>query len=400
MSTGLFEIDNRQRYDNIQGATFADALMLGGDQASVVIPGSKLTINLDGLRSLMEKSFHVTVSQFMAMSGSQQNQLINRIRRRVEQTFRREYPEEWAKLCKQSSTEKDAADKEYLIRTRTALHNSLRTWADGPLTLQRPSGSSYHHLLEYDLRVHVPGNPTMVDIAAKYGEPERVVVENDWSRAMAGKDIGGEVRMPWPHVCWEFRISGVRVLCFVRTEVDQPCMFCVYGRDDNWVADDYVYLLDDASNMLAKHAHTITDIDGGPLDRHEFPRVNAMVWSQVRAACILLDVQAACRERVVVSPKLVRQRQSQGKPAPREYEIVRLARKARSHVARSTGGGAAGARAPQRGHLRRGTWVHYDDVDSGDVKYVSDGGFWKSKTWRRWHWAGDLSNMIEREYRL
>jgi len=44
--------------------------------------------------------------------------------------------------------------------------------------------------------------------------------------------------------------------------------------------------------------------------------------------------------------------------------------------------------------------VHYDDQDSGQVQYTNDGGFIVSKTWRRWHFAGDPKNIIHKEYRL
>lgn len=271
------------------------------------------------------------------------------------------------------------------IEERTRLHLDLREWSRGDLRLEHPQGSSFHHLIEYEDRVAPGQYRSHLD---QRGYPQIFVVERDWARAFAGYDLSdGEAPLPFPDCLFEFRISGVRVLAMY----NEVSMFCVYGRGGVWVADDFYYFHDGVAKKQTNPAN----------DGYEFGRVAKLVRDNVRVACIMVDANVATREVRHASPVLVKKRAQEGRPSPRDHYVVDLKKPhygPSGRLARS--GGAVTERRPQRGHFRRGTWVHYDDVDSGQVKYVDDGGFWHSRTWRNWHFAGDRNNIIEKEYRL
>jgi hypothetical protein len=261
-------------------------------------------------------------------------------------------------------------------RERTQLHVDLRAWAAGPLTLEHPQGSSYHHMLSYDLSGGGTGFAT---------HPQIFVVERDWARAFAGYDLtDGECPLPFPECLFEFRISGVRVLAFY----DEERMVCVYGRGGAWVADDYCY--DFRSGRGVPHDKMV--------DATEFPRVARLVMDNVRVACIMIDAEVAVTERVPASQALVQRRVREGRAPPRNHYVVDLKRRVRHEASKHDH--APSGRAAMRGHFRRGTWVHYEDPDSGRVQYADAGGFWHSRTWRPWHFAGDPNNVIDKEYRL
>jgi hypothetical protein len=113
----------------------------------------------------------------------------------------------------------------------------------------------------------------------------------------------------------------------------------------------------------------------------------------------MLDAQVANCELTVASNKLRKKRLLARKTPPRDHYVVNLIRQSRRYVPQ-TATPSGLPRAPQRGHWRKGTWVHFDDQDSGQVQYVNDGGFIVSKTWRRWHFAGDPRNILHKEYKV
>jgi hypothetical protein len=377
----------------IPGATLMDALLIGRDHDEVAIPGTGgMVVRLDGLRELLKKQHNLTPEQFAALSPGQANHIVRTMARDIKREYKRTYPD------KLKGAPAQDADEEVRQKARNVLHHELRPWAAGPLTLQKPQGSSYHHLIAYDTKgIH---RRKITDIHKEHGgEPELLVVENDWAKALAGKDDElGEVLMPFPFAVWEFRITDVRVLFFVRVDekAGSLAIYATYGKHGDWVSDDYIWYSDGTGRIAGT---PITQLK--LKEYHGFERVIKFCWMQVRAACILMDVGATRRELVVASRRLVERQLSSGKQPPRDYQVVRIFNdraKVKYAKGRTTANGQS--RSPQGGHLRRGTWVHYDDQDSGDVQYVNDGGFVVSKSWRKWHWAGDLTRMIEREYRL
>jgi hypothetical protein len=285
------------------------------------------------------------------------------------------------------------------VERRNALHARLRrTWLDPDheLAHERPRGSSLHYLLDYD-REHTRGAfakdfPT--------DDCQVVLVEHDWTVP----PVEGEWRLPFSLVCWEFRIDGVRVLAFTDVEGgtgDDALMYLVYGADDAWVIDDAVYDISHECTTLPPARFHNARHNGNGGQSVEFRRVASYVFDRIRAVCIMLDARVAGHETVQASEALGQRRAREGRAPLRDYYVVRLfGTEHRSYAQRPrVAGKMTETRAPQRGHWRRGTWVHYDDPDSGEVQYPNDGGFIVSKTWRRWHFAGDPNNIIHRELR-
>jgi hypothetical protein len=87
---------------------------------------------------------------------------------------------------------------EHASRERERVHREiLRPWALGPLIMERPQGSSLHHLLDYDLE-NTPGK--MADTIIRCDDTQDIVVENDWARVVPAH-IAGEWRLPFEHCC-------------------------------------------------------------------------------------------------------------------------------------------------------------------------------------------------------
>jgi hypothetical protein len=372
--------------------TMAQMMLTMKDHDTFLLPGTKVEVAADACKKVLLEMYKLTPESYAALPWKKQNRIYDEMMRTIKRCLRKKgVIEKKGTLC----VEDDEAQAE-----RTRLHAELRAWAIGDLRLEHPQGSSYHHLVDYDA-THGPApdgsNDTMRELTALYGEPEKFVVERDWARAFSGYDLSeGECPMPFEHCVFEFRISGVRVLAFTREEsgVGQ-LMYCVYGRGGVWVVDDYCYVVDGPSMRRETH-HPKYNID-----RCEFPRVNRLVWDNIRVAVIMVDADIAESTRREPGDGLNKKRQREGRPPLRNHYVIDLKRRHRpssnvsGHVARA---GVGGYR--QRGHFRRGNWFHYDNPESGKVVYVDDGGFFKSRTWRSWYFAGDPENVIEKEYRL
>lgn len=277
------------------------------------------------------------------------------------------------------------------MKRREDLHVSLRSWARGPLTMERPQSSSLHLLAEYDLEHCGDHVETAKSSMVHDQELQVIVVENDWGAVVPTMD--GEWHLPFRLTCWEFRISGVRVLAMVDvTNHEKSLMFLIYGRDGLWVVDDYNYRIVGGLGPGVPHRPSAGNA--------EFRGVVQKVHDCIRASCVMIDAQVASREVVHAPTKLKERRVREGRVTLRDHYVVRLLHTERRSYSNNTDRATSGPRALQRGHWRKGTWVHFDDQDSGKVQYVNDGGFIVSKTWRRWHFAGDPRNILHKEYRL
>lgn len=363
--------------------SLAAALLYGRDDDMVQLPGAAYQIRLGELRGILRNGGW-DPRRFAELNSGRQNAITHKIRRLIERTLREQHPDRWREMG-------GDLDEERAKERARVFHQILVPWSRGPLTMERPQSSSLHHLIEYDVK-HTAGGFARV---AKEDSLQSIVVENDWARALSSHPeiASGRVPMPFPSCAWEMRVSGVRVIALIVTDQqDRQEMILVYGAQRHWVLDDYSYDVTEG-RLVPRDIST----HGGPPVKFERPCVLAM--RQARAACVLLDLQAARAEQVRAPTKLVQRARAESRAVPRDHVVVRWTPRPDGgrRAARSAGGGP---RAPQRGHLRRGTWVHYDDPDSGSVQYANDGGFVVSKTWRRWHWAGDMNNMIDREYRL
>jgi hypothetical protein len=382
----------RDRVTDLASEVSLAMVLLGGkDGDSITFPGcTKVAVQLKGVKELLFNWKKLTPTEFAKLPPNVQNRLTLKLGRMIEDNFKKQFPDRFKEACDRVlSPEQYAAQKE-----RGRLHYQLLVpWSRGELRLEKPHGSSLHHLIAYDKGSTPVGSFSQHFVS---GDLQLMVVEHDWGRAVPPVQVGDEWLMPFPYSCWEFRISGIRVLTFVEIFNDEPVMLSVFGIEGHWICDDYLYRVSNGKlvSEVADRANNKCAI--------EFRRVAEMVYREIRACCIMLDASVGFCEKVPASPKLVERCKSEKKPAPRAYSVIRLFRKhTQRRVVRSNGAHVSvGARAPQRGHWRRGNYFHYDDPDSGQVQYINDGGFWVSKTWRKFYFAGDPNNIIEREYRL
>lgn len=355
------------------------ALKSGYKDDTIIMPDGQLT-TVDTASKVLEQEFGITVGEYAKLRVNEQNKIIRKIEHRI-----REIDARMSKDFVSTLNGRPGGQDE-----RTDLHERLIAWSRGTLTLERPQASSLHHLVNYDKTCG-----DRKSFLSNTDDMQNIIVEHEWARAMPPTMLG-EWRVPFAECCWEFRVSGVRVLAFTFAEdVEHLKMVMVYGKDRVWVSDDYIY---DLSNdglkgkpheLLARYGDTI-----------EFRRVAELIRANIRASCIMLEANNIVeRETREPSEALVAKARREGMSPPKKHQVIRLLNMERRSAYRShMGAGSSGTK--QGGHWRRGTWVHYDDQDSGKVQYMNDGGFVVSKTWRGWHFAGDPSRMIDKEYRL
>lgn len=378
--------------------TLQDALRLGKPEDTLIMPSSGTISTVFEVNTLLKKEFNITVAEFSALSERDKD----RITRKLERKLRNVMSEAQRASTKLNELRLDqlvgkglTPQQEADAEARTLLHETtLQVWSRGELTLEKPQASSLHHLVNYDAKAG--DRKSFLKDTVK---TQVIVIEHEWARAMP-PSVRGEWRLPFERCCWEFRISGVRVLVFTFAEdVENPTMVLVYGKGGQWVSDDYVYRL--GGDQCTGHVNSMFQrVHGSVKDAREFRRVVDLCWVNIRAACIMLEAPNVCEhEERRPSDQLVAKARRERVCEPRPYAVVRLMNMDRRRAYyRSAGGGSSGVR--QGGHWRRGTWVHYDDQDSGKVQYVNEGGFIVSKTWRSWHFAGDPDRLVEKEYRL
>lgn len=255
-----------------------------------------------------------------------------------------------------------------------AASETLARLTTQPLRLQRPSGSSKHHLLDYmNQRAKFPQVDDM-DIASY----QSFVVEHDWAAAFAGTPEfdGDEIPpLPFEKCCFEFLINDVRVLAFVgQRESGELYNFVSVGYRGHWFGDNREW----EDRRRLRPGAGVFGGSGSAIDRAISPFVRA----QIRAVCVMLDAEVAIREMRRVSEKLNRQRVRKGKTPLRDYHVVSLARRYRAEPRGSSCEDATHAR--RRCHWRRGHWRHYQD----------------HKTWIKWMLVGDPAlGFVEKSYR-
>lgn len=352
----------------------ADALMFGKDGDTLIMPDGQFSTVRNAKAMLMSKH-ELTIEQFRALKPKEQNKII------------KGYQRELRKLLSEVATiDQRRAWAEQAGELKTWLRD---VWSRGELKLEKPQASSLHHMINhYEERGGADDARRMRRQAA---DTQLIIIEHEWARALP-PSVSGEWRLPFREICWEFRISGVRVLAFTEAQDEEnPDMFMTYGKDGVWLTDDYDYTMS---------GDTLRGKKGAWSEGVEFKRVAHIVWANIRAACIMLDApNVAERQERQPSDVLVAKARCEGVTPPARYQVIRLMNlERRASVYRARGGGTTGIK--QGGHWRRGTWVHYDDPDSGEVQYANDGGFIVSKSWRRWHFAGDPNRMVDKEYRL
>jgi len=273
-------------------------------------------------------------------------------------------------------------------RSIPSLHaDALRRWAAGPMKLERPQGSSMHHLVAFH-REYYP------ERALSFDGFEDFVVEHDWHSAFADKSkdfLGGEWRLPYDECAFEFRISNVRVIAFFNQIGDDILCNCVaMGIHREW------HVMPSQFRVSADIVYPRAD----PGDRYDplWSRPFDYIVKQVRAVCIMLDARVAEAETRGVSRELREHRARQGRTAQNDYRVVSLVRRTSRPPALRAAFGETGRHV--KFHWRRGHWRHLQSR-GGQVPYIDAEGITRSKTWINWMPVGDPDlGFVEKEYRL
>jgi hypothetical protein len=260
--------------------------------------------------------------------------------------------------------------------------------ADG-LKLQRPQGSSYHHMQDF-LRsaTRTGGDDEWWD-----EDFQSFIVESDWARALAtgGGDEDGDFPLPYDYTCFEMRISGLRVLLLMGRDAGM----LVTGVNRRWYINaDVLGFVQGRLVVLEKqHSGGMLDDDMGLVDK-----MLDLVGSQVRAVCIALDERRVFEQVTVkAGVGLNKSRRARGLADVRDYHVVRLKPRAERVVPVE-----GYVRGPlMTWHKRRGHWRHYDLPSSGAEQYMDDDGALRSRTWIGWMFVGNMEGrFIDKEYRL
>lgn len=255
---------------------------------------------------------------------------------------------------------------------RYAVRDQMITLLEkNPKVLQRPNGSSKHHMTQYINEKFAKKED--VNEYLDFSNYQSFVVEHDWYAAFVGTpDFDGDEFPPLPFekCCFEFIINSVRVLAFVGTSEDGiGNSFLSVGYKGHWYG-------------MQSNWETGKLVPGsGVFDTFSNTNLIQFIRGQIRAVCIMLDAEVAVREVRRVSEKLNRARVRLGKTPLKDFHVVSLARKFRADLP-GTRGEAEHAR--KRCHWRRGHWRHYAD----------------HKTWIKWMLVGDPAlGFVEKEYR-
>jgi hypothetical protein len=386
----IYQAGKDRGVNNPGELSLSNVIKIFPDSEKIRLHNSKLIVTIGDIKALMKLWKNMTPDDFIALPVREQRAIEHRIKIKLEHEFKQRYPDEWKKACGGRIDESSSA----LERTR--IHKEiLRPWAlRGPLILEKPQASSLHHLREYctDHNKDLPKETTSDGLFNE--QLQSIVVENDWAKLVPPATTGDQWRTPYKYTCWEFRISGIRVLTFVEVREDYTIFTTVYGTCDHWIVDDYLFWIDNGSNITK-----ISLIEPRQENPVSFDRVYEKIAAEIRASCIMLDARMTEEEIVLPSPKLIERARKEKRRPPIQYRVVRLMKQHKTQrIARSVIGTGKGT--SQRGHWRRGNYFYYDDPDSGKEQIVNSGGFWISRTWRSWYFAGDPNNIIEKEYRL
>ena len=377
-----------------KNGTMATALMLGEDEDDVTMPDGTVT-TIRAIRDEL-KIMGLTAEKFSAMDDNKKDRLSNRVGKRIREKYPLSDPKVRARLHGMS-------------RSVQVLHDYLtKNWANAPLEMEPVRASWLKYLQEFDREASSGSKDLLVELGVDSGRDrlihskdlQSIVVENDWGAAVPPALVG-EWHTPFPECAWEFHLSGVRVVALTNEWDDGRIgMVCCYGMGGAWASDDYRY--SDIRDLSRRLVPTAMPFHGRGVGI-EFDRVALYAAKLIRSCCIMMDAEVAQFERVEGGAHREKHtgRVSRDSRPQRDHYVVRLIghQHRRYQTARSAGMGTSGPRSLQRGHWRQGCWMHFDDPDSGREQYVNDGGFVVSKTWRRWHFAGDPNNIIHKEYR-
>lgn len=239
----------------------------------------------------------------------------------------------------------------------------LDEWINRPSVLQHNDCSRLHKLIES--QTDGSGFSFLEDGATEPLDAKKqlevlstaksFVVTHDWALVFKDhldEEENTQFRLPFPHCCFEMRVSGLVVMALVSEAVspDAPINIRLYANVVNelWL------------NFVPTHR--------AKGDHFDF------MHRQVIGICIALEAEVATHE-------LNEKRIKNGKMPLKDYHVVSLARK---HSADATGNSEESARKV-RMHFRRGHWRHFE----------------KSKTWIKWMLVGDPKlGFIDKHYKF
>lgn len=251
---------------------------------------------------------------------------------------------------------------------------------------ERPQGTSLHHFLD-DLKEHEHVKNNLTTWEFFKNEFQSFVIEHNWSKAFEGvKDFdGGEIKLPFAYICFEFRINGIRLLIFLGES--EGCIegILASGINKRWYINPNKVIFDGKS--LA-HSPEL-EYDEGVLEYLK------QIGQQIRAVCIMLDAKVAVGEKRSQGEALQKKRAREGKAPLRDYHVVSLAKRFRGEHERGEPTGIH-----KRLHMRRGHWRHFK-TPGGEVQYYDEGGHTVSKTWINWMLVGSENlGFVDKHYRL
>jgi hypothetical protein len=260
----------------------------------------------------------------------------------------------------------------------------VQRWIErGNFKLEKPQGSSLHHLSEYS-RQH--GEGLLYKALAPGGwmhDIQDFVIDHNWASAFRGATEfdEGEFQFPYGKCAFEFRVDNMRVIFMYhdRNDLDHVDVAnLVIGCDDIWVLAPYMLNIKDQVLIQTEHP----DAEDIKLQPAKMMPLYKLIFDQVRACCIMLDAKVAVKETIRAPERLNVKRERLGRTKLRDYHIVVLRRtRAAPHDFDVT----HGERASPRLHFRRGHWRH----------------FASHRTWINWQLIGNPDlGFVDKHYKL
>lgn len=274
--------------------------------------------------------------------------------------------------------------------------SELLRWANGDLKIESPKGSSLHHLLRFRNEVRKKKGKPYNSSTLFLDQWHDFVVEQDWASVFPTDlaDKNASWKLPFEKTVMEFRIQGVRVLTFLQQDDSSEKIICelmALGIEKIWYSAPLRWEID-SGQVTCQSSKVSSEFDEEEL---AFNRVFDLICLQARSIAIMLDAEVVTRDAVEPSTGLVKKAKKEGKPAPERYHVISLKARFRSqHSGNETG------RHLEGWHWRRGHWRHYEG-NVGQIKYMSDDGYPRSKTWIKWQTIGDTEGPFRggKEYR-
>jgi len=256
--------------------------------------------------------------------------------------------------------------------------------------LQRLTETKFHGMMDADAAgaILAPGAsqiPHAIAMLSPEGAPHIFVVQHDWAAAFKhAQDFeGGEWKLPYNDVAFEFRISGKRTIVLCGSENGHfSSIYMLTESSYGWIVSGVYEIMPngDPKVVVAKAAEVISRAFFGAMEP-----LARLCLAQIRAVSISLEADVAETEVVRAPHKLNRQREKKGRVPIFDYHIVNLTARKRYAPRAPQPGDIDEERHHKRMHWVRGHWRHYTN----------------SKTWIKWHLRGDPDlGFIDKEYRL